>query len=995
MADQSNADDLREGADAIHDQLPERWIGDVVADLNRQINVEQAAGNEDLTSERTQELSTAQAILATYTTTGRLSDEAIARAHQIVTRQPPPPITRAKPEAVAARGDRTAGVKPLNPPATPEQLAAFQARADAAAIKQQEAAKSVPLESPEIPPDREAADALKYPAAESAAKPATGEAARTPAFAPTTDWQDVPDGAVLPPGLQIQMNVATGRNQARRQPPQEPPAQQPASSATPQQPAPVSPAARPPQPSAASPAQPQVAPATHPAVPVATDAGAARHTDAAAPPPPQGQQAPAASPVANAGAGRGAQPPATPPPASAPATPEPDPSRSLFSKIASAITGAIQSVMPNRQGTADQVQAADREAQQAGGTTAPQHPLVEAAGRALAGDQDLANQNRQQFMAAQTSDEGLPPTLQSPEAYYAATKLGYRPGDRNAHTAAGRRDRSDDPGMQWRDLGDVGEEPRHEAALRLQRTREDIQNGSEIPADREALAQALRRNENLTAADAYVIQQRQEHGTDPQVVPPPRKASFAERMLGIKDDDEDKDGLRTAKMVGAVEYGEHAIRQYASAGSEGARPFVGDAPAAIAGSAGQAVAGIAGGAGTIAAGVAAKSPMLVAKGVADVGAELIKLPSLLVDWSDALISSADNIKQFSSVLANAFAVAELRTMQRDFASAQRTGDASANLIDARQDLADTLQPIKDSATNALSKDIANGLRDLNDIVSMFRELLQWAGVMKSDEELKEELQRKGTPFQETIKAIEAGGFAAQNPDGQWAVANLEGQFGGQGMGGLPAGFGQGAAPPTDPATEQPATPRGKARAPTPEEQEQIDARIQGARAQGAANRAEARKKITDPEKLVDFDNTTRKIEAGQKRADTARQIARQQAIVAEQREKFLQSEPRPDQQQDQPARGGRDRMVNPDGTPQSPHPAMPGPFRDRRDQKVPKVHPQPKDDEEKGGISWAASSIISGASAGTLTVPYLLSKLLQGQMQTDTKPPSQTAGNVP
>jgi putative DNA primase/helicase len=40
-----------------------------------------------------------------------------------------------------------------------------------------------------------------------------------PAFVPTREWQDVPDGAVLPPdGLQIEMNMTTGRSRARLRP---------------------------------------------------------------------------------------------------------------------------------------------------------------------------------------------------------------------------------------------------------------------------------------------------------------------------------------------------------------------------------------------------------------------------------------------------------------------------------------------------------------------------------------------------------------------------------------------------------------------------------------------------------------------------------------------------------------------------------------------------------------------------------------------------------
>ena len=35
-------------------------------------------------------------------------------------------------------------------------------------------------------------------------------------FVPTHEWQDVPDGAVLPPGCKIQVDITTGRKQARR-----------------------------------------------------------------------------------------------------------------------------------------------------------------------------------------------------------------------------------------------------------------------------------------------------------------------------------------------------------------------------------------------------------------------------------------------------------------------------------------------------------------------------------------------------------------------------------------------------------------------------------------------------------------------------------------------------------------------------------------------------------------------------------------------------------
>ena len=37
-------------------------------------------------------------------------------------------------------------------------------------------------------------------------------------FVPSEDWQEVPDEAVLPPGLHIRVNLETGRKEARRLP---------------------------------------------------------------------------------------------------------------------------------------------------------------------------------------------------------------------------------------------------------------------------------------------------------------------------------------------------------------------------------------------------------------------------------------------------------------------------------------------------------------------------------------------------------------------------------------------------------------------------------------------------------------------------------------------------------------------------------------------------------------------------------------------------------
>jgi hypothetical protein len=1344
MADESSADAVQDAAGSIRENLPERYIGDVVADLNRRINAEQAAANEDLTSERTQSLSQAQSLLVPYVTTGQITDEALAEAHQIVAREPPPPITRVKPEpekpdlsrtsTAEAPADQQAGDKPAQA-ATQEQPDVPQDKPEAATqtppddLQSKAKQEADPLESPEIPPLAEQADieAIGPPAVKAdklapqeperpdvtpqearppspatappAPAPPPQSVARAIATAPagllaetangtqlriqsmpvgrvTPDQQEVVlhDGSTAPlssiaklrdksgqllwsrpqapvaepPDRDAQptsaVPVATDRSTAKPPDSEVPPVatqtrspvtaaspavpvahesgtarpadsqatpetrvepspatyETPEAPAAPRRPEPpsgpavefsptsttkpsasesVSPAvpvptsreaAKPttppastgipetappprwidyfrdnrqqeigvvrsaiaatseyatarlnrapapqpsspdPSPATASTAPPRSLPATPthyerlgvpstatkdeiliayeekrkdaksleereplaqaarallkpetrqaydqqladqqrqspPAVPVApaarpAHAGKPQQSVAqiqSTPPPPAvpvtpgtGTQKPAETTVQGApddaatpasphtstpsppttaapGASGFGTPPTRPPTTASPAapSPEPDPSRGLFSKIASAITGAIQSVVPGRQNAADQVQAADRAAQQAGGTTAPQHPLVQAAGKKLAADQDLARQNQEQFTAAQTSDEGLPPTLQSPEAYYAAAKLGYRPGDRRATSAAGRRDRSDDPGLQWRDLGDVDQESRHEAASRLQDTRELVRENAEIPPEKEALAQALRRNENLTAADAYVIQQRQAHGTDPEAAQK-RKASFAERFVGIKDDDED--GLRTAKMVGAVEYGEHAIRQYSAAAAQGAAPFVGEAPAAIAGSAGQAAAGLAGGAGTMVAGAATGNPLLVAKGMADLGAEVVKLPGMLVDWSDALIASADNIKQFSSVLANAFAVAELRTMRRDFESAQRTGDASANLIDARQDLADTLQPVKDQVTNTLSKDIANGLLDLNDIVSILRDLAQWAGVMTSDEELKAELERKGTPFQETIRGIEAGGFAAQDKEGKWVQTDLQGGFSGAGMGNAPSaghrpgtgvagGAGVSGSRPwqRDPGAVDPNAPQGGAAKPS------------GPNRGGIADLEKSRKEMRDRlEAQLDREYSLLAGRGATGPAATQDELDEQRAKAAKQIADFDANTGRMVQRQVDNARAagqgqapGRapQRAPNapqlPGDAPDSPFPGMPGPMRDRRGQKIPKVHAQPE--EPARGYSGMAGALLGASSGGTASAAYLLWKLARGEIQTDTAPPAQEAKNLP
>eukprot|EP00927_Polykrikos_kofoidii_P055568 TRINITY_DN49794_c0_g1_i1.p2 TRINITY_DN49794_c0_g1~~TRINITY_DN49794_c0_g1_i1.p2 ORF type:complete len:106 (-),score=19.97 TRINITY_DN49794_c0_g1_i1:306-623(-) len=42
-------------------------------------------------------------------------------------------------------------------------------------------------------------------------------------FEPTLDWQEVPDGVCCPRGLEIRMDMSTGKNMARVPPPQKEP----------------------------------------------------------------------------------------------------------------------------------------------------------------------------------------------------------------------------------------------------------------------------------------------------------------------------------------------------------------------------------------------------------------------------------------------------------------------------------------------------------------------------------------------------------------------------------------------------------------------------------------------------------------------------------------------------------------------------------------------------------------------------------------------------
>jgi hypothetical protein len=425
----------------------------------------------------------------------------------------------------------------------------------------------------------------------------------------------------------------------------------------------------------------------------------------------------------------------------------------------------------------------DREAQLAGGTTAPPHPLVEAAGRALASDQELANQNRQQFMAAQTSDEGLPPTLQSPEAYYAATRLGYRPGDRRAPSAAGRRDRSDDPGLQWRDLGDVPVEARESAAAQLQDTREIIRDDQQIPPEREALARALRRNENLTAADAFVIQQRQEHGAPVSATQPERQQAWGQRMFAAS-----RDALQQMPIVGRLFYQmdqmQNAMAKAAPLLAE-RHPMLANAlfgEAAASGAAGAPLGGVAGvaagAAGTIAAGILATkyasykgqqaaqagaeatSPFIgnanadvmgdmgqsAARALTGTSSELIMLPRRIRDWSKALLESNFTLKEWSADIAKIAFQSEIREIIRGQRSGAATAESLENLSNEHQNVLDFWQPTKDRITNFLAEKLTNAERKLRGLTDEEKAVLETPGWREMHDRQRKSLTWKERNF---------------------------------------------------------------------------------------------------------------------------------------------------------------------------------------------------------------------------------------------------------
>lgn len=105
-------------------------------------------------------------------------------------------------------------------------------------------------------------------------------------------------------------------------------------------------------------------------------------------------------------------------------------------------------------------------------------------------------------------------------------------------------------------------------------------------------------------------------------------------------------------------------------------------------------------AGPVGAGVGA-----LAGGLGAASVELAKLPSRIVDWSEALLDSQRTISRFSGVMAQADAQRDVRKLQRDFASAGTTGGSTADLSHSMDDLYDVLRPLKDTVTIVIAQEL--------------------------------------------------------------------------------------------------------------------------------------------------------------------------------------------------------------------------------------------------------------------------------------------------
>lgn len=110
-------------------------------------------------------------------------------------------------------------------------------------------------------------------------------------------------------------------------------------------------------------------------------------------------------------------------------------------------------------------------------------------------------------------------------------------------------------------------------------------------------------------------------------------------------------------------------------------------------------------------------------GLGAASTEIAKLPLRITDWSKELLDSQRTISRFSGVMAQADAMADVKTLQRNIRSAHATGGSTADLSQNYQNLMDQIQPARDVATNVIAGGLSEGIKILSDLVSCAKGIL--------------------------------------------------------------------------------------------------------------------------------------------------------------------------------------------------------------------------------------------------------------------------------
>lgn len=79
--------------------------------------------------------------------------------------------------------------------------------------------------------------------------------------------------------------------------------------------------------------------------------------------------------------------------------------------------------------------------------------------------------------------------------------------------------------------------------------------------------------------------------------------------------------------------------------------------------------------------------------------QIVKMPTLIEDWGDALLDSKRGLAEFSGTLAQIYAQADVREIRRGMETGHAIGASVGGLADARQDLKDSLAPMQNAVTN--------------------------------------------------------------------------------------------------------------------------------------------------------------------------------------------------------------------------------------------------------------------------------------------------------